>query len=284
MKTQLSVLLLLGLPLSQSFTQVRYTGEEYRDYYEWFHQYSQTPDFYLDGTTLITFQDDTPLRTAPSADSKVQARLPLGKAVTNIYVAVEDAEFGMHNGYLDQWFLVETCSEDRNVIQGYIWGGYLAKSWNFFQAPGELEPSLLALGLSGDMRQRPEDIKASLKIIKNGHQEQEVTIEGFCLFEECAASSLLRVFDFSDKAPLWIFEASIFSTGCLTGVDKALVSWDGNQLQLVHQAEYTTGHTYASNPFYLRGDEQTQICYYQNENEAYEPVWACRTLDEVVVP
>mgnify|MGYP000249883894 CR=1 FL=1 len=284
MKTQLSVLLLLGLPLSQSSAQVQYTGEEYRDYYDWFHQYSQTPDFYLDGTTLITFQDNVPLRTAPSVDSKTQVNLPIGKAVTNIYVPVEDAVFSMQNGYLDQWFHVETCSANRNVVEGYVWGGHLAKSWNYFQAPGDKEPSLLALGLSDENRQQPEDIKASLKIIRNGEQAQALTLKGICLFEQCAASSLLRVFDLSEKAPQWIFEASIFSTGCLTGVDKALISWDGNEMHLVHQAEYTTGHTYTSNPFYIRNSEQTQICYYQNENEAYEPVWACRTLDTVVAP
>lgn len=284
MKTQLSVLLLLGLPLSQTSAQVRYSGEEYRDYYDWFHQYSQTPDFYLDGTTLITFQDETPLRKAPSAKSEAQMSLPIGKAVTNIYVAVEDAVFSTLNGYLDQWFLVETCSADRNVVRGYVWGGHLAKSWNYFQTPGEKEPSLIALGLSNQQRRQPEDIKASLKIIQNGQQTGEVTLNGMCLFEQCAASSLLRVFDFSEKASLWMFEASIFSTGCLTGVDKALISWDGNELYLVHQAEYTTGYTYASNPFYLRASNQTQICYYQDENEAYEPVWACRTLDTVVTP
>ncbi len=181
----------------------------------------------------------------------------------------------------------ETCSPNRNVIQGYIWGGYLAKSWRSFQAPDQpLETYLVALGLASELRQRPEDIKASLKVIHHGHTEAEVILDGFCLFEDCASSTLLRTFDHSDRAPMWIFEASAFTTGCLTGVDKALVSWNGEEMHLIHQAEYTTGHTYVSHPFYLEGDAKTQICVYQSENEQYDPVWACRTIDPnaVAVP
>lgn len=281
MKANLSAaLLLLSLPSLHTDAQVRYTGEEFRDYYLWFHEYSQTPDFYQDGTTLLTFIEDTPLYETPSKKSRPQMHLPLGKTVTNISIPVEDAEFADINGYTDQWFLVETCSANRNVIQGYIWGGHLAKSWRYFQTPDQPKYSnLVALGLAAEVRQRPEDIKASLKIINNGTVESEVILDGFCLFEQCGSSSLLRTFDVSGPSLMWIFEASSFTTGCLTGIDKALISWDGQEMRLVHQAEYTTGHTYASHPFFLRDEAQTQICYYQSENEQYDPVWACRTVD-----
>lgn len=285
MKANLSALLLTCLPLVCTTAQVRYTGEEFRDYYQWFHQYSQSPDFYQDGSTLITFIEDTPLRSNPSDHSALQLRLPLGKAVTNVAIPVESAVISAKNGYTDQWFLVETCTADRNVIRGYIWGGHLAKSWRYLPDSYEDTQSLVAFGLANQHRQRPEDIKASLKIIRNGVQQAEVILNGFCLFEECGASSLLRVFDFAKEASLWMFEASTFTTGCLTGVDKALVSWDGQEMQLVYQAEYTTGHAYASYPFYLRSEAQTQICYYASENEDFDPVWTCRTLDgKVVIP
>ncbi|MEL6972505.1 MAG: hypothetical protein AAFO02_20230 [Bacteroidota bacterium] len=288
MKANLSAaLFLLSLPTLHTDAQVRYTGEEYRDYYQWFHEFSQTPDFYKDGTTLLTFIEDTPLYKTPSPKGQPEMRLPLGKVVTNIAIPVEEVEFTVVNGYSDQWFLVETCSPTRNVVQGYVWGGHLAKSWRFFQAPDQPQHSnLIALGLASDVRQRPEDIKASLKVINKGYKEAEVILDGFCLFEDCASSSLLRTFDYSDRAPMWIFEASAFTTGCLTGVDKALVSWNGEEMRLVYQAEYTTGHTYASHPFYLKGEATTQICHYQSENEQYDPVWACRTIDlnELAIP
>lgn len=285
MKANLSALLLTCLPLAYTSTQVRYTGEEFRDYYQWFHQYSQTSDFYQDGTTLLTFIDNTPLRSRPSAKSALKVNLPLGKTVTNVVIPVESVVLSTENGYTDQWFLVETCTTDRNVIRGYIWGGHLAKSWRFLHNKDDNNPSIVAFGLANQYRQRPEDIKASLKIIYNAGQEAEIILDGFCLFEECGASSLLRVFDYARESALWMFEASTFTTGCLTGVDKALVSWDGQEMRLIYQAEYTTGHTYASHPLYLRDEMQTQICYYESENENFDPVWTCRTLDgKVVIP
>ena len=79
-----------------------------------------------------------------------------------------------------------------------------------------------------------------------------------------------------------IFETSTLTAGCLVGVDKAFVSWDTNQLRLIYQAEYSTGHQYANNAFYRHQDNATLICYYQNENNAFEPVWACKPLSTTV--
>lgn len=288
MKANLSAaLLLFSLPALHTDAQVRYTGEEFRDYYLWFHEYSQTPDFYEDGTTLLTFIEDTPLYKTPSKNNQPELLLPLGKTVTNISIPVEEAEFADVNGYSDQWFMVETCTPNRNVVEGYIWGGHLAKGWHYFQLPDQPKySSIIALGLGSEVRQRPEDIKASMKIINDGELEAEVIIDGFCLFEDCGSSSLVRTFDVSTQSPMWIFEASIFTTGCLSGIDKALISWNGEEMNLIHQAEYTTGHTYASRPFFLQDEVQTQICHYQSENEEYDPVWACRTVNTAtaVVP
>ena len=98
MRTQLSALIILCLPALHTDAQVRYSGEEYRDYYQWFHQYSQTPDFYQDGTTLVTFVDQAPLYTKPSNQSKLQAQLPLGKEVTNLVIPVENVTISQKNG------------------------------------------------------------------------------------------------------------------------------------------------------------------------------------------
>jgi hypothetical protein len=282
MKNYLTPILFLFLSSSLLLAQVRYTGEEYRDYYEWFHQYSQTPDFYLDGTQLISFVENTPVKQSPKSQSPTLGTLMLGQAVTNFSIPVAKAVFSEHHGYREQWFLVEACCADGNVYSGYVWGGFLAKSWQYFDLEGDGNKELIALGLSTNPRQAPEDIRASLKVIQNGKLVQALELEGICLFEDCGASSLLRVFDFNTSDKTIVFESSIFTAGCLTGIDKALVAWDGQQLLLIHRGEYTTGQTYASNPLYLRQATQTQICYYKNENQSYDPVWNCQTLDQTV--
>jgi hypothetical protein len=162
-----------------------------------------------------------------------------------------------------------------------VWGGFLAKSWQYFDLEGDGTKELIALGLSTNTRQAPEDIRASLKIIGNGKLLKELELEGICLFEDCGASSLLRIFDFNTSGQI-VFEASVFTVGCLTGIDKALVAWDGQELLLIHRGEYTTGQTYASNPLYLRQATQTQICFYKDENQSFNPVWNCRTLNQTV--
>lgn len=285
MKTCLISLLPLFALSPSVFSQVRYTGEDYRDYYEWFHQYSQTPDFYTDGSQLISFVEDAPVRNSPSENSKQLGTLKLGQLVTNILVSVETAVFSVQQGYREQWFRIETCTRDGNVFTGYVWGGHLAKSWQYFDLEGKGKNAIILLGLSDQQRQAPEDISAALKIVKDNRAISTIQLDGICLFEDCSASSLLRVFDFKETHHTIVFESSIFTAGCLTGIDKVLVAWDGNQLQLIHRAEYTTGQTYANNPLYLRQATQTQVCYYKSENSTYDPVWNCRTLEErVAVP
>lgn len=286
MKIQLSALLVLtGMSFMLS-GQVRYTGEMYRDYYQWFHQYSQTADFYLDGTELISFVDDASVHSQPSAHSSQLATLQLGQGVTNIAVPVAKTVFSSQNGYREQWFQVAVCQPDGNLQKGYIWGGYLAKSWRFFDVDADGQQELIALGLSQDVRQQPQSIQAELKIIKASKEIAKLVLESFCLFEDCGSSSLLRIFDFRQSSGKTVFEASTFTTGCLTGIDKALIAWDGKQFQLVYQAEYTTGHIYASHPLYLRHAAQTQICYYDKENAQYDPIWSCQTVQtaSVAVP
>lgn len=282
MKNYLASLTLFLCASTLLLAQVRYTGEEYRDYYEWFHQYSQTPDFYLDGTQLISFMENTPVKQLPQTNSRTLGTLALGQTVTNFSIPVDKAVYSEHHGYREQWFKVEACSADGNVYTGYVWGGFLAKSWQYFDLEEKGTKSLIALGLSTNPRQAPEDIRAMLKIIQNGKLIQALELDGICLFEDCGASSLLRIFDFNTSDQTIVFESSIFTAGCLTGIDKALVAWDGQQLTLIHRGEYTTGQTYANNPLYLRQATQTQVCYYQNENKAYDPVWNCRTLNQAV--
>lgn len=282
MKNYLTPICLLLCSSTLLLAQVRYTGEEYRDYYEWFHQYSQTPDFYLDGTQLVSFVENTPVKQSPQSKSTTLGTLRLGQVVTNFSIPVDKVVFSEHHGYREQWFRVEACSPDGNVFNGYVWGGYLAKSWQYFDLQGDGTKELIALGLSTNQRQAPEDTRAALKIIENGKLIQALELEGICLFEDCGASSLLRVFDFNTSGKTIVFESSVFTAGCLTGIDKALVAWDGQQLLLIHRGEYTTGQTYASNPLFLRQATQTQICYYKDENQTYDPVWNCRTLNQTV--
>jgi hypothetical protein len=285
MKTYFATLFILSVSCQSISAQVRYTATASRNYSEWFKQYSQTPDFKLAGAELLAFVKDAPVRTAPLLKAKIKGQLEPGQRVKNLTTSTMDITYATQNGYRDQWLLVEACDNASNSYTGYVWGGHLAKSWCYFDLEGDGEQELIALGLSDRQRQAPEDIRASLKIIRHAQVSEAIELEGICLFEDCGASSLLRVFDFGTTQRTTLFEATIFSKGCLSGIDKALVAWDGQQLQLIHRAEYTTGHTYASNPLYLRQPTQTQICYYKSENSQYDPVWNCRTLEEgVAVP
>ncbi|PTM15170.1 MAG: hypothetical protein DA408_00695 [Bacteroidetes bacterium] len=283
MKITLLVTYFFYFLVSTLAAQVRYTGEELRDYYYWFHQYSQTALFYEDGARLVSFTEKTPVRQYPNVQAAVAGYLGLGEVVTNQLIPVARAVVSTEKGYQDQWFKVTACQATTGqTYTGYVWGGHLAKSWLYYDLDQDGTTELVALGLHLEQRRAPEDIQADLKVIHQGQLQASLAIAGLCLFDDCGSSNLLRVYEISTQPRQVIFETSTLTAGCLVGVDKAFVSWDTNQLRLIYQAEYSTGHQYANNAFYRHQDNATLICYYQNENNAFEPVWACKPLSTTV--
>ena len=102
-----------------------------------------------------------------------------------------------------------------------------------------------------------------------------------CVFEECESSTLLRILTpTGSTSSSLVLETSVLTVGCMTGVDKAFVSWDGQNLQCIYQAEFTTGHQYANRSFYLPAgnSSQTQVCMYSHEDQDFNPVWRCETV------
>lgn len=127
-------------------------------------------DFYQDGIILVIFVDQVFFYIKFFNQLKLQVQFLLGKEVINLVILVENVMISQKNGYNDQWFKVEVCIVDCNVIQGYIWGGYLVKSWSYVQLAGQVEFYFFVIGFVSEMCQCLEDIKVSMKIIKDGVQ------------------------------------------------------------------------------------------------------------------
>lgn len=258
--------------------QVRYTGTEFESYYRWFHQYSQTADFFTDGATLYTFIDSAPLRSQAAPTARVLTRLSAAQPLTNHAIPVGATIESTINGFPEMWFRVTACGDTGEPVTGYVWGGHLAKGWRYLPASAPGQADLAMLGLVQDERRRPEDIRASLRLLRGGEVLQEIELPKLCVFEACGSSTLLRALKLPQQAsttnPL-LLEISVLTSGCYTGVDKSLVLWNGETLEHIHQAEYVTGHTYMSRSVSW---SETQVCRYSHEDVRYNPVWDCETI------
>lgn len=279
-----SVILILLISISYSLlAQVRYTGEELRDYYQWFHRYSQTADFYVDDSQLYTFQPGTTVHQRASFDSPAVAELPVGHALRNQLLPLNAKVESERGGYGEAWFAVSGTYHGE-TFRGYVWGGDLAKAWRTTSLVGLPGSTQVLLGLSPRPRKEASDLRACLRLVSKGTIQAEIDLSGICVFEDCGASTLLRVLDVPAAANK-VFEVSVLTAGCLTGLDKSYVSWDGHQLQLFYQGEWSTGTTALNNPVYLqRGPANTQVCYFSREDINYNPIWKCESMKTVAVP
>jgi len=192
---------------------------------------------------------------------------------------VEDTQMATINGYTDQWLLVKGCDRQGYPFRGYIWGGHIAKGWRHYDVNQDEQPDMVLMGLNQQERQSPEDIQAELRLVSEGKLLQHVRIPKMCVFEECGSSTLLRVLESPYPSSTLVFELTVLTSGCLTGIDKAFVSWDGQRLECIYQAEYLSGQQYANRGLYLPiNSTQTQVCYFSHEDAAYSPVWNCETI------
>ena len=158
--------------------QVRYTGEEFREYYDWFHQYSQTEDPFIDGTTLYTFVDDAKVYRTASARSSIVASLPIAHPISNILIPVENAQRATINGYTDQWLQVEGCDGEGNNFTGFVWGGHIAKGWRAYDLNRDGSQDLVMFGLNQQQRNAPEDLRAEIRLVANGQLIAQTTLTG----------------------------------------------------------------------------------------------------------
>lgn len=258
--------------------QERFVSHEAEDFYDWFHQRSQVAQLYQDQTTLYTFTKNTKVYTSPCQESATVTTLPMAHAVTNIayndhYYLPEDEI----NGYGDIWYHVKGQTPSGQTFEGYIFGAQIAKGWRNKDLTGDRQSEFLMIGVSPEPRRQLRDIKAELRIVQNNILKAKTVIPGLCLFEDCAASPLLRVGKTGQGFD--IIEASTMTVGCWAGIERAFYYYDGNSLSRVYHAEYTTEQEFADEPFVVSSDPGAKICEYDYEGKDYLPVWACKTLE-----
>ncbi|MCB0552764.1 MAG: hypothetical protein KDD02_04365 [Phaeodactylibacter sp.] len=271
-------LLITALISTQSLSaQDRFVSPQFEDFYDWFHQQSQVAELYKDNATLYTFTARAAIHQGPCNTSKTLAYLPIGFSVQNIaysegYYLPEDEI----NGYGDIWYHVRGKDAVGQSFVGYIWGGDIAKGWRYEDLNGDGQPEFLMLGVSSQARKNLRDINAEVRILQRGKVMTQQEVPGLCVFEDCATSPLLRVYQSSQG--FTIVETSTMAVGCWAGIEKAFFYWNGANLQCVYHAEYTTHHEFSNDSFVVNNTGSTQLCQYSHEDENHMPVWKCKTI------
>lgn len=258
--------------------QERFISHSLEGYYDWFHEQSQVADHYQHRTTLYTFLPGTTVHENPCAEARIQATLPAGSPVTNL--SYEDEYYLPQDeidGYGDFWYHVEGQSRDGKAFSGYVWGAQIAKGYSHSDLNGDGQKELLLLGISSQPRVELRDIKAEIRVLRNGELITAKSVLGLCVFEDCASSPLIRVFSTQHGFP--IIEASTMTVGCWAGIEKAFYYFDGANLNRVYQAEYTTQQEIANESFIVSQKQSVQLCRYSHEGKNYTPVWKCKTLE-----
>lgn len=258
--------------------QERFVGQEYSEFYDWYHQQSQVEELYKDRATLYTFTEQASVRQGPCLSSSLVVQLPIGYRVQNIahpnsYYLPEDEI----DGYNDIWYHVCGKGPDGKAFNGYIWGAQIAKGWRQQDLTGDGEAEFVMLGISSQPRKKPRDINAEIRILQNGRILTQQQVPGLCVFESCAASPLLRILQ--TPQGFTIMETSTVTFGCWAGIEKAFFSWNGTKLQRVYHAEYTTGHEFYNEPFLVNTPSgSAQLCRYSHEGKDHTPVWKCEQI------
>jgi len=259
--------------------QERFVSYELEDFYQWFHQRSQVGELYQGQATLYTFSSKTKVYSDPCQDSKTVTTLPIAHPVTNIaypddyYLPKDEID-----GYGDIWYHVSGRSPQGTAFEGYIWGAQVAKGWRAQDITGDGQEDFLMLGIASEPRRQLRDINAELRIVQNGQVQSSVIVPGLCVFEDCAASPLLRVGQ--AQQGFYVIEASTMTVGCWAGIERAFYVYNGKRLSRVYHAEYTTQKEFAHESFVVSGGESLQVCQYSHQGPDYLPVWTCKTIEK----
>lgn len=260
-----------------AFSQAHFVSNDYSQYYNWLHQRSQTASLYQSGTTLYTFAKVT-IRTSPCIDSDIAAHLAAGYPLTNIaYELDEELPEDEILGYTDMWFHVSGTATDGSTFTGYIWGAFIAKSWQNTQLDnGSL--ALVMMGMPNKKRNGDRDIYAVLKIVQGGNIISSENIPGFCVFEECDNSLLLRVLNNQPAQGAKIIEVSSMTIGCVASVEKSYFLLTGTQMERVYHANFTKERELRNKSFTFKNKQGTIYCRYSHEDKNYMPVWDSKII------
>jgi hypothetical protein len=257
--------------------QERFVSSDFNHHYDWFHNRSQVTDLYANHSTLFIFTEKATVYQGPCQTSATLATLTQGSPVTNIaynddYYLPEDEI----NGYSDIWYHVKGTNTAGQSFDGYVWGADIAKGWRTIDVSGDGKADFLMLGISSRERKKPEDIEAEIRIISKGKLIAMQPVPGLCIFEECAASPLLRVY--RTRQGFTVVEASTMTVGCWAGLEKSFHYWDGTNLQRVYHAEFLTSTEFANESFVVNSSSSAQLCQYSHEDQAHFPVWSCTKI------
>jgi hypothetical protein len=274
-----NILLLTALLASQAApAQQHLVSKDLGPYYDWFHARSQTEKLYTNQSTLYIFSNDAGLHQGPCKTSEKIHQLSQGEQVYNIaytdeYYLPEDEI----NGYHDIWYHVTASDKNGKSVSGYVWGGDIAKGWRTIDISGDGKAEFLMLGVSSKERKELKDINAEIRILSDGELIALKTVPGLCVFEECDASALLRVY--RTQQGFTIVETSTLTMGCWAGLEKAFHYWDGKYLQRVYHAEYLTATEFTNESFVVNYSSGTQLCQYSHEGSNFTPLWSCKKIE-----
>ena len=263
--------------------QQRFISADYTRFFDWFNEQAQTEKLYTPNSTLYIFEYETPLLEEPCVTAEVIERLSIGQEVKNLPLplSVEYPIEDQINGYDDLWYYVEVPTTSGKSIQGYVWGGYLAKGWKYYDMAGDPDLEMILLGVSSHLRKIPTDINAEIRILQGTQLIAQTQVPGLCVFEECSSSVLLRIHQAPDSGALSVIEASTLTIGCEVGIEKNYFFWDGIQLSKVMSGEFAFNPQHQKTPFITQSKEiekntfQQRVCIFSYEDEDFNPVWDC---------
>lgn len=286
MRTVLLLAVAAGATLSATSAQVRYNERDFQQYYAWFQSVSPTDALRQDGAELYVFTPATPLRSTPCRTAEVIQNLPIGSSVINVvnhpYEVFEDEV----NGYSDRWFRVRARTSGQGWLEGYVWGGNIARAWTWTELSPDNRPVLAMLGIGGRPIQQLSQMQGEIRLVTQHTLLYRQAIEKMCLFRECYSDALLRVLPDQPRSGQLLFEATSVISNCAgSSIDKAIIAWTGSGLLSIHHAEYITGHTYSQRSLPVDIEANTPLeCRYTGEDASFNPVWTCQPLPTAPTP
>ena len=265
--------------------QTKIPDIEFRSFYEWFMNLSQTDDHYQNGSFIRAFSDSTMIHEGPCLQSEVLDVVGYGEVFENM--AYE--EFFMPtetiNGYQDFWYHIQYESNG-HTKNGYVWGGHIAKGWKTLDITGDDHEELVMVGISKRSFDGPGHFFADVRIIQNDLLFAQQTIPGLCLFQLCGADVLLHIEKDRHYRHLTVIEASTLAIGCDHGIERTFLVWNGQSLERAFQGEITTKKVYYNETFHLNNTENVhpKKCRFAGWDDDYMPIWECEQLQKEVKP
>ena len=281
MRSILAISMLLASVTIDSQAQNQFDQEKFS---QWFFDHSQTELLFQDDALLYIFSQNAKVRSSPYAQADIITNLNMGQVVNNIAYGDSYLPRDVINGYGDLWYHVQGVDVEGRSFQGFIWGADIAKAWLTTDLDGDRRKEFVLLGISSQTRTKPNDIKAEIRMIKDGNMHFRQTIPGLCLFQDCATSSLLRMVADHGKRGMRVLEATTMAIGCDGGIEKMLMIWNGLEFETVFHSELLSGEEYINKEFVFTPPTLTeragiQICQFSHIDKAFNPVWECRQIE-----